>query len=567
VTSTNWKLAIGTAVVLSVITSIPQLLLCYERGTAWNGAHAYIDPDEFVYAAYVNALMNGQPRRNDPYSAADGSQFETLFSIQFIPPYAIAIPARILHLSASQAFIILLPLVTAASSLILFIFLFEFTRDAAMSAAGAIGVLCLGMFAAQTPWESPPVPFAFPFLRRYVPAFAFPLFVALALLIWRSIMKKSKWYAAFAGLTFVILIYSYFFIWTAAACWLITLTLLWICVRPNGYRIIFGVIGIVALAAFVALVPYGWLVAHRAPGLDGTHLLEFTHRPKLFAGPEVYGAAILLGLAIFRRHLSSWRQPKFLFVLSFILTPYLLFNQQVLTGRSLQLFHYEWYIGNYLLLTGLFLALSLVRRPLPNRLPLYVATGALIIGSILSIRFAAQTLNTNIEIDRGRAAALELKGRSGVVFANRPLTHTIAATASIPVLWSEYIYVFSPADLQHRRLRFFKYLYYAAVTDQNLRVSLEHDNSVRGEIFGVDRANPILTVGSQPISTREIEEAVHEYKVFCSTFSRAEAATPMLSYAVVKADENLSNLDKWYQRDAGHNIDSFVIYRLTLKSG
>ena len=160
---------------------------------------------------------------------------------------------------------------------------------------------------------------------------------------------------------------------------------------------------------------------------------------------------------------------------------------------------------------------------------------------------------------------MALKGRDGVVFANRPLTHTIAATASIPVLWSEYIYVFSPADLQHRRLRFFKYLYYAAVTDQNLRVSLEQDNSVRGEIFGVDRANPILTIRSQPISARDIEEAVAEYKVFCSTFSRADAATPMLSYAVVKADEDLSNLDKWYQRDGAYNADSFIIYRLTLR--
>ena len=564
-TSTNWKFAIGTAVVLSVITSVPQFLLCYERGTAWNGAHAYTDPDEFVYAAYVNALIDGRPRRNDPYSGADGAPFETLFSIQFIPPYSIALPARILHLSASQAFIILLPLVTVSSSLILFIFLFEFTRDAAISAAGTIGVLCLGMFAAQTPWESPPVPFAFPFLRRYVPAFAFPLFFAFALLIWRSLVKRSMWAAAFAGLMLVILIYSYFFIWTAAVCWLLTLTLLWICARPNDYRIISEVIGIVAFAAIAALVPYVWLVAHRAPGLDQTHLLEFTHRPKLFTGPEVYGMVILMGLAIFRRHLSPWREPKSLFVWSFILTPYLLFNQQVLTGRSLQVFHYQWYIGNYLLLTGLFLALGLVRRPLPKRLPLYVASGALLIGSILSIRFAAQTLNTNVEIDKGRAVALALKGRDGVVFANRPLTHTIAATASIPVLWSEYLYVFSPADPEHRRLRFFKYLYYAAVTDQNLRAALASDNSVRGEVFGTDRANPILTIVSQPISEQDIEEAVDQYKVFCSSFSRAEAATPTLSYAVVKSDEDLSNLDKWYRREADYNTDSFIIYRLTLK--
>jgi hypothetical protein len=70
---------------------------------------------------------------------------------------------------------------------------------------------------------------------------------------------------------------------------------------------------------------------------------------------------------------------------------------------------------------------------------------------------------------------------------------------------------------------------------------------------------------SRPISERDIEEAVDQYKVFCSSFSRAEAATPTLSYAVVKSDEDLSNLDKWYQREAAYNADIFIIYRLTLK--
>src|SRR5882724_6068044 len=167
----QWKSGLVAAALLAIITSLPQIYLCYERGLEWNGSYSYVDPDEFAYSAYVNALIDGRPRRNNPYTGEDGGPFETLFSIQFIPAYSIAIPARIFGVSASTAFIALVPTVTIASTLILFIFLFEFTQNSFVSAAGAIGILCFGVLAAQTPWAFPSVPIPFPFLRRYLPAF------------------------------------------------------------------------------------------------------------------------------------------------------------------------------------------------------------------------------------------------------------------------------------------------------------------------------------------------------------------------------------------------------------
>lgn len=172
----QWKPGLLAAMVLAVITSLPQIYLCYERGSKWNGAYSYLDGDEFAYSAYVNALIDGRPRRNDPYTGQDGGPFETLFSIQFIPPYSIAILARIFGVSASTAFIILLPVVTIASTLILFRLLVEITENSVVSAIGAIGVLCFGILASQAPWRFWSVPIAFPFLRRYMPAFPFPFF-------------------------------------------------------------------------------------------------------------------------------------------------------------------------------------------------------------------------------------------------------------------------------------------------------------------------------------------------------------------------------------------------------
>src|SRR5690349_5653320 len=107
----NWKLVLVSAFALAVITSLPQIHLWYVRGSEWNGSCALLDPDELPYQAYTNALIDGRPRRNDPFSGKDGGSFETLFSIQFLPPYAVALPSRLLGLSVDTAFIVLLPLV------------------------------------------------------------------------------------------------------------------------------------------------------------------------------------------------------------------------------------------------------------------------------------------------------------------------------------------------------------------------------------------------------------------------------------------------------------------------
>src|SRR5215212_3688668 len=163
----KWKVGLITIAFLVLITSLPQLYLVYVRGSDWNGSCAYLDTDEFAYAAYTNALIDDRSRRNDPYSGKDDGTFETLYSIQFLPAYGVALPAKIFHLSTSTAFIVLLPLATVAAGLMLFWMLREVTGSIAVAGIGAIGVICLGTIAAFHPFEiltglREPLPF-FPF--------------------------------------------------------------------------------------------------------------------------------------------------------------------------------------------------------------------------------------------------------------------------------------------------------------------------------------------------------------------------------------------------------------------
>src|SRR5580765_6510364 len=107
----TWKWGILAALVVTLLALIPQFLMWGSRGSQWNGSYAELHGDEWVYSAYVQALIDGRPRRSDAYTGRDeqpgAPQPESLFSIQFVPAYLIAVPARLLGLSSSTAFIIL----------------------------------------------------------------------------------------------------------------------------------------------------------------------------------------------------------------------------------------------------------------------------------------------------------------------------------------------------------------------------------------------------------------------------------------------------------------------------
>ena len=93
------------------------------------------------------------------------------------------------------------------------------------------------------------------------------------------------------------------------------------------------------------------------------HFLATSHAPDLFRLPEIIGLLTLvaLGWLVFRKTLSA-SEPSVLFTLAFAATPFLVFNQQILTGRSLQPFHYEVFIGNYTAMIAVFMVAWLAFR-------------------------------------------------------------------------------------------------------------------------------------------------------------------------------------------------------------
>src|SRR4029077_17993491 len=151
----EWKFAVWGAITVMLLSLCPQLLMWGSRGSQWNGSYAELHGDEWVYSGYIQALIDGRPRRNDPYTGRDerpdNPQPESLFSIQFVPAYVIAIPSRLLGISSSTAFIVLGVLTPFLACLSIFWLFANVIQDRRLAAAGAVLVLCCGALGAGEP--------------------------------------------------------------------------------------------------------------------------------------------------------------------------------------------------------------------------------------------------------------------------------------------------------------------------------------------------------------------------------------------------------------------------------
>src|SRR6266567_6968596 len=225
----KWCASASIAIVL--LSLIPQIHFWIVRGRDWNGAYVSPQGDEALYSSYINALIDGRTRKNDPFGGKDSSASAALpesgFSIQFVPAYAIALPARTFGVSASTAFIVLIAAAALFASLSVFWLLNQVTGDLRLASAGTLFVLCLGGAAGSYGLFGRLIDVAFPalpFLRRYQPSATFPLFFIFQLLVWHALTSQRKRLArvsaTVAGLTLATLVFSYLYLWTAAAAWL-----------------------------------------------------------------------------------------------------------------------------------------------------------------------------------------------------------------------------------------------------------------------------------------------------------------------------------------------------------
>jgi hypothetical protein len=602
----RWRWGLGAALALMLVAVFPQAHFIANRGSAWHGANAITHPDEVAYSAYLASLIRGNPRRYDPYTGREPAN-ESLFSIQVVPVYATAWPARLLRLSAPRLLMILPALCALAASLAIFWFLWLITFDERFSAAAVLVVLGCGTLVAgqgiarHVPnlnyliplWISrrvaPPSLYHLPFLRMYQPAVAFPLFFLLCAMVWlaltRAIRRSAIIFAAIAGPLFALLIFSYFFLWTAAAAWLVCLCALWFLARRSERKRVLAVFGIVFSFGAATMLPYFQMLSHRAATVDAAQALIFTRRPDLLRFPELLSVLVLLllGLGVLRANLRG-RDPIVLITAAFALSVLAVFNQQVITGRSLQPVHYQWFIANYCVLIAVVLTAYLWRRD-GRQQKLRSYRLVLVAGAALLLAFGEVWLAASVSFDYNRsvdealplAARLVELGRAEqvsalaapvVLMADRGLADRLPTDAPQALLWAPRMLVFPGVTETENRERFFRQLYYLGYDENRFWAELDHaDWNFLTGMFPYERLSPVVSGNQTPITPKELRAQVASYLSYSRLFNRDLAVTPLLSYVAVRVDNppDFANLDRWYQRDAGERVGGFVLYRLKLR--
>lgn len=589
--SRSLKFAAIPTVIVLFLAVYPQLNLWMATGKMDSGAYYVSNYDEVAYSAYVNSLIAERPRTNDPFTGNDHAAGESLYSIQFIPAYAIAWPARVLGIPAATAFLILNFLLPILSVLALFFLIRSVTGDDLVAAVGSGAVLCLGTAVAfqgelRELVSGGALIHFFPFLRRYQPGLAFPLFFLFCTTAWKMFTAEKRsngfGYAVAAGSLFAVLVFSYFYLWTAAAAWFGCLSVFWVVSRKMERVRTFERIAIVAVFGLAAIGGFFWLLSNRSENTDSAQLLTQTRMPDLFALPEVIGILIALAVAylIWRGKLELGSRQA-LMTLSFAVTPLILFNQQIVTGRSLQPVHYEIFIANYLVVTSAVLLAGLTMhaesvKATMRRSLVYVG----IIAAVWGLVEAATTANKYNPGERLRVAAMpaleylrsqDAEPNGGgrypaVLSSDLTVADFVPTVTNFRPLWNPHANSAGGVSISENKELFFRFLYFSGFSPKDLAEALNGNSfEVKAALFGGGRALSALDSGAEAVTASEMQDEVSKYQAYIAAFSSQQASDPAIAYAIFPAENetDLSRLDKWYVRDAGTVFGAFKVFKLT----
>jgi hypothetical protein len=588
---TRWRFGILIAAILALLSLYPQFSLIYQRGSDYNGAAFVNDNDESVYIAYSQSLADGRPRKNNIYSGGAEERPETFLSIQTLPAYVSAFPASVLGVTTQSFFPFLSVIGAFAAALSLFWFLRQITGNDVFSAAAALLVLMLGASAAGYGAVKHLAGLghasaALPFLRRYTPGLAFPFLFLFMSFVWRAYCdrtRKGKGNWLFAGASFAVLLYSYFYLWTTVVAWVALVLIFTLFARVENQRAIWGFWLRLALVCSAAIIPYFWLLTQRISSTDSSQLLEATRSP-VFGRPPIWIGLLLVAslLVLLRSGRVKIESREAIMIAACVLFPLVVFNQHVLTGNSLQPFHYNLYTAPYFVLIGAALLAWVCLRAAPLRPGSWMVPallGLTVCWGVLESHFTTQyRIAANLRRDAILPVAGKLReiGLNDIQLASTQITFNSdlfqadhqPSTAPHGVLWSEHLpwgASITEADARHRYLL---HLYYSNKDEAWLRRSLQNcpGSPECKAIFGA-RVIPTLAIGSHNPSATDIESVIAEFGQLLREIGESGPPDPLPNFAVVRMEGfDITTIDRWFEREPVAEVGEYVIYRLERKS-
>jgi hypothetical protein len=258
----------------------------------------------------------------------------------------------------------------------------------------------------------------------------------------------------------------------------------------------------------------------------------------------------------------------------------------------MQPYHYDAFIVNYAVLVGLVISVTLFWKHVPGRALLWFAVLSFVWGFVeVGLPSRLNTVPAAIVNDQivpvllrlkdlskedGTLAELRTEGKASTIVYSPQLIVTVLLPTWTPqgTLLGSGGLDFGTSSRDERKKFFYLHLYYSRADIGALRKALNgtpDDPSMnyyaRAVIFGHERIVPALSFDFQPIQPEEIENEIRLYQTYADSVSREQILKRPIKYAITSADASFdfSNIDRWYQRDAGERVGSYILYQLKLR--
>ena len=387
-------------------------------------------------------------------------------------------------------------------------------------------------------------------------------------------------------LAFGYTVFSYFYVWTTATAWLGCLGVCWLVVRPEGVWRDLKAFICLGVGCLVLLAPYAYMLSQRSHTMDDVQMLVRTRLPDLARVPELIGFVVLFVIAAgIVMKMFRFRDRGTLFAISLALTPVIVFNQQIVTGQSLQPIHYQVFIGNYVAGLAVVVTLGLIWRTAEGRERLaariVLASVAILAAGwgFVECHYTVRILDeVNVIRDEALPVAKRLTelGQGDADVHKRVVLHLgIAEADDLPtvspqsVLWARHQHVFAGVTWQENKERYYQLLYYQGVSPRQLADGIKSGDDFVSMIalFGWGRHTDRLNAEHKPLTFGEIDDEARKFGEYVKNFDAARADVQRLDYLVAPSTSTVyfDNIDKWYARGEGEVFGKYVLYRLTAR--
>lgn len=338
--SKHWVAVLG-ALLVGFVTIAPNVFFITSLGDSYEGLRIMKTDAEHYYVARVQEIMEGNGFAN-PYI------YEYKYIVPATPGFAaapIAFAGKLLGMDAAMATMVSVFIIPLLIALLVYAFIYQLTRDRLWSLAGMF-LIMFGRILFNVPdilhllkLEQVYTQFT-TYARPMYPqmgTFSFWLLLNSLLIAFRT--KSKKWFV-YTGILFGIAMYMYFYAATFLIVFMGILTVMLFLVKER--KLSAKVAGLSVLGFAVASIAIGQLIkAMHHPLYE-----EFARGVGLTSTRElIVSSGWVITAIVFVIFLIKAKIPRLHMVVlsSLLLTAFVVVNQQLITGKTLQEGHYHWH--------------------------------------------------------------------------------------------------------------------------------------------------------------------------------------------------------------------------------